>query len=98
MVGCLVFLFFIIIQLFVVFDFDIFRKHVCMYVDELLGILTHVLENICLYALSLCCSPARSLHVITRIIELFRQSCHSPVFDVYFYLREEYSLTLYWSL
>ena len=28
--GCLVFVFFLIIQLFVVFDFDIFRMHVCM--------------------------------------------------------------------
>ena len=62
-----------------------------MYVGKLLGILSHVGK---IYALSLCRSPARPLYVISRIIELFRQSYLSPVFDVYFYLREEYSLTL----
>jgi len=89
-----IFLFFIIIQLFVVFDFDIFRTHVCMYVGKLLGNLIARLGNIHFYALSLCRSAARPLHVISRIIELFRQSYHSPVFDIYFYLQEEYSLIL----
>ena len=63
--------------------------------ESFLGIVSHVRK---IYALSLCRSHARQLHVISRIIESFRQSYRSPVFDDYFYLREEYSLTLHWSL